>query len=57
MQKVLVSIKITLQPYEKRTVTGLARKTFKAEAALTEPAEIELTARSVLKKRQTLTHS
>ena len=37
--------KVTLQPYATRTVTGLVRKNFDAEAALTEPVEDGQTAR------------
>ena len=42
---VKTTTKVTLQPYETRIVTGLVRKNFNADAALTEPAEDEQTAR------------
>ena len=42
---VKTTTKVTLQPYETRTVTGLVRKNFNAEAALTEPVDNEQTAR------------
>ena len=42
---VKTTTKVTLQPYETRTVTGLVRKNFNAEAALTEPVEDKQTAR------------
>ena len=38
---VKTTAKVTLQPYETRTVTGLVRKNFNAEAALTEPVDDE----------------
>ena len=42
---VKTTTKVTLQPNETRTVTGLVRKNFSAEAALTEPVDNEQTAR------------
>ena len=34
--------KVTLQPFERKTVSGLVRKNFNAETALTEPVENEV---------------
>ncbi|MCG8030630.1 MAG: reverse transcriptase family protein [Candidatus Thiodiazotropha taylori] len=42
---VKTTTKVTLQPYESKTVTGIVRKNCNAEAALTEPVEDEQMAR------------
>ena len=40
--------KLTLQPFERKTVSGLVRKNFNAETALTEPVEDEQSPRVIV---------